>query len=583
MVAPEPLVEAPVIKGLKFDDVIALDKAERKRVYEQLAIALSDPSNINMERVRQLLRRLHRFYETVATNAMISGAYAPFQPKTHDLPRGQAKFRPEPLKVIQAGLQPLEKVRQIDISPQSFKAIEWLQNQFNVKPEMVAGIISRAQVEAGTQGLKIDQRTIDDINQALLESQELGEGRTEWKNRIGRVIESRAGFDETIGRTVAHNAFHQGQREVLSDPQIIDIFPYRQYLSTMDNRVRDTHAAMNRKVYHKDSQLARQAEELLGEWNCRCSEVPMTEEDAMRIGVSPGGENPNPSPLQAEAKPVSEELEPVAVAPGKNKYFTEEEIAIRIQEIVDRERRIAQNQSDLGAGDKVQRPKVEIFTDRLERNLGEETKPLIPELAKADKDARALEQQRAEKIQSDPDIAKPYDVLAERQKRVAPSVEDEDRIKNDILQTIESLQEETGFRARISDVRDVIENLYGDDVTPEVFDRLIKEIATQNGGRFRITSVSDLRDLSSYELSRSVPSGNQVYAYVDDMEVYRKIDDLARGVVREARKDLPFTVSLSTEEILGRGVNQVFGRFARRALREATTQLSIQPLVEIQG
>lgn len=174
-----------------------------------------------------------------------------------------------------------------------------LESAFQWLGERVLGIFvsadrltNQAHEQSVLFGIDADQATIEKIGRELEESIQAGEGRDQWRERVKVITELRRGQDETIARTAHHRAYIAGQRESLEIPEIADVFPYRRYFATMDNRSRETHRAMHEKVYHKDSELARIAEGLLQEYNCRCSEVPMTEREAMRIGVSSGGENP---------------------------------------------------------------------------------------------------------------------------------------------------------------------------------------------------------------------------------------------------------------------------------------------------
>lgn len=173
------------------------------------------------------------------------------------------------------------------------RAALWLQTQFQEFPSRLAGIFDQEAVASRVLSGETDVKLLSSINDALQESLIRGDGRKEWSGRLAEIVTVKPGFAETLGRTTVHRAYYEGQQEVLDEPEMQDVFPYRKYLATMDNRVRDDHAEMNNKVYHKDSRLANEATANLHEFNCRCSEVPLTESQAIAEGISPGGEAPS--------------------------------------------------------------------------------------------------------------------------------------------------------------------------------------------------------------------------------------------------------------------------------------------------
>ncbi len=191
------------------------------------------------------------------------------------------------------------------------RAMDWLGTQITEFPNRLAGIIEEEQVASQVLSGETDVKLLSSINNALQESLLKGEGRAEWASRLNEIVEVKPGFAETLSRTTVHRAYHEGQKEVLEEPTMEDLFPYRKYFATMDNRVRDDHADMDQKVYHKDSKLAQEATANLHEFNCRCSEVPYTEEQALADGISPGGEAPNqPAKATKKQRAIIEQTKP---------------------------------------------------------------------------------------------------------------------------------------------------------------------------------------------------------------------------------------------------------------------------------
>lgn len=269
--------------GLFADSIIGRVRREASPIYEQLLDAMAnDPKN--KIRIKQILRKLRDIYAAANQAGRVAGMLTPWAPRLNS---------EVPLSEQPESLTSISQPRQLFIQwPNVTNALNWLAKVTGNMRDSVGDVATRAQVQSVAFGAEVDDRTMERLNSELEESIRLGEGRDDWRDRAKAIIDTRAGFDETIARTTMHRAYIQGQREILQQPVITDLFPYRQYFATMDNRVRPEHAAMNRKVYHKDSPLASETAALLGDFNCRCSEIPLTEEDALRIGVSSGGEAP---------------------------------------------------------------------------------------------------------------------------------------------------------------------------------------------------------------------------------------------------------------------------------------------------
>ena len=70
-----------------------------------------------------------------------------------------------------------------------------------------------------------------------------------------------------------------------------DIFPYRQYLSSDDLRVRPTHYALHGKIFPSSSPFWH-THTPPWEWGCRCDVVGLGEEEAMEIKAEDDGKHP---------------------------------------------------------------------------------------------------------------------------------------------------------------------------------------------------------------------------------------------------------------------------------------------------
>lgn len=81
---------------------------------------------------------------------------------------------------------------------------------------------------------------------------------------------------ETIMSHHAFAAYSATQARIMD--RMIDVFPYRQYLSTKDANVRASHAALDGIILPADHQFWTYHTPPW-EWNCRCQVVELTEED----------------------------------------------------------------------------------------------------------------------------------------------------------------------------------------------------------------------------------------------------------------------------------------------------------------
>lgn len=213
--------------------------------------------------------------------AMLSGYSSPFADRLVDAEILPPDSRRQ-LSSRRLSLKPVS--RHLKLWPIIDRALTWLVGQQLINPQAVAGVTSQAALQSRLIGQTVTQTMIDKLNRELQESIAAGEGAREWSARMSGVVGVRHAYEETISRTATHKAYHDGQKKVLEGPAG-SIFQYRQYQSTRDTRTRESHREMDGKVYHKDSPMARHAAELLGEFNCRCTERPVRRKEAERLGI----------------------------------------------------------------------------------------------------------------------------------------------------------------------------------------------------------------------------------------------------------------------------------------------------------
>lgn len=186
--------------------------------------------------------------------------------------------------------QPLDPPVQLAVRgvrwPTIRKAVDWLTEQDIVTEQNAQRIVNRSRGEADVIGAEAAKLLNKRIRDALVESARVGESGEDWKKRAAGIVDMQRGLDETIHRTFTHRAYHAGQRQVIDEhPEVAAQFPYLLYQATHDTRVRDEHAALDGKVAHVDSPLAKRFRAAIDDWNCRCSLVPMTRSDALQQGI----------------------------------------------------------------------------------------------------------------------------------------------------------------------------------------------------------------------------------------------------------------------------------------------------------
>lgn len=95
---------------------------------------------------------------------------------------------------------------------------------------------------------------------------------------------------ETIFRTNVMAAYSDGQEQLLSEPDVGELFPYVLYSATHDSRTRPDHLAMEKHgigggpVYRRDDPVFQMFRPPWGH-NCRCTWTPLSVASAARHGV----------------------------------------------------------------------------------------------------------------------------------------------------------------------------------------------------------------------------------------------------------------------------------------------------------
>ncbi len=154
---------------------------------------------------------------------------------------------------------------------------------------------STAFTVSGYTGLVILQEFLDSLEEAL----EKGETKEQFREKMNRFLEEHGyeGLDpwrsDTIFRTNLQTAFHAGHYRSMTDRTTLKLRPYWRYRTAGDGQVRDSHAAMEGRVYRADDPIWDIWYPPNG-FRCRCAVVSLSGRQMEKMG------------LQVETKPPQE-------------------------------------------------------------------------------------------------------------------------------------------------------------------------------------------------------------------------------------------------------------------------------------
>lgn len=219
------------------------------------------------------------------------GMLVPFKPSLLPVPEGKAKDRPSAIApppprqgfTIESRFQMASEF--ITDWPVINNAISWLRGQSILTPRQIEKLRSDVQVQTA-DGAAMWAKSLDgQISEAIIKSQLSGETSLAWQNRIQQIVTVSRSEAEAIARTYVHRSMNEGLNEILEDPYVAEEFPYVAYEATGDGRSRASHVAMSGKVAKRGSALHAEMQRLHNEWNCRCTIIPLSEDEAKARGI----------------------------------------------------------------------------------------------------------------------------------------------------------------------------------------------------------------------------------------------------------------------------------------------------------
>lgn len=125
-------------------------------------------------------------------------------------------------------------------------------------------------------------RTAGQLHRALTDAMKAGEGVDDFRQRIKGVVNLARADSERILRTHTKTAFVDGMTKTLEKPHIDSAFGYVLYVATHDGRTRDSHRDLDGFVVKVGTREFRVIKAALTDWNCRCSLIPLNEQQAKK-------------------------------------------------------------------------------------------------------------------------------------------------------------------------------------------------------------------------------------------------------------------------------------------------------------
>lgn len=270
--------------------------SELDRLYGRFIQALEtqrETGQRNDMELREILETIQELEADVTTASRILGMASLWEPAVADNPPGsgvrQAKAS-EPGERFMAigsvtGGSPLDQPANPSAwrFPWVDRAIQWLKEKAVATTEEIKRIARRDRTEVFSAAGQNNLATVADLQQEVANSLVTGESLEVFRERVEAKLQESglARYQvETIYRTNTHQAYVEAQNETLRKPVVKEQFPYVYYSATADNRVRDHHWDLDGMIAEVDSPLHELFMAALADFNCRCTAIPMTEEQA---------------------------------------------------------------------------------------------------------------------------------------------------------------------------------------------------------------------------------------------------------------------------------------------------------------
>jgi SPP1 gp7 family putative phage head morphogenesis protein len=172
-------------------------------------------------------------------------------------------------------------------------AIEYLRKLTPVTRHVFDGLTRQYRSDAFTIAGTNDQRVIAKVRDELADTLANGGTRAEWGAAVGKItsdagVANLTAFElDTVFHTTVAKAYSNGRLEQMQEPHMQEALPFWQYWTVGDMRVRPGHAELDGFTARAIDPVWRR---IYPPWdfNCRCSVVPITSDEAPE-GSEDGG------------------------------------------------------------------------------------------------------------------------------------------------------------------------------------------------------------------------------------------------------------------------------------------------------
>jgi SPP1 gp7 family putative phage head morphogenesis protein len=172
-------------------------------------------------------------------------------------------------------------------------AIEYIRNLTPVTKDLFDGLTRQYRNDAITVAGVNDQRIIQKVRDALGVVVTEGGTPADFRKIVNHITDEAgaarlSAFEiDTVFNTNVQKAYSTGRYEQMNDDSVLDALPFWQYWTVGDDRVRPEHAALDEFVARAIDPVWHKIYPPCG-FNCRCSAVPITEEEALQIDKNAG-------------------------------------------------------------------------------------------------------------------------------------------------------------------------------------------------------------------------------------------------------------------------------------------------------
>lgn len=171
------------------------------------------------------------------------------------------------------------------------EALQYFGDRVPVTPEVFYQIAEEYRHLAFTVTGYTSAEILKQFYEELLAALEDGTTLRDFKEHMNQFLEAKGyeGVDptraDTIFRTNVQTAYNAGHYKELTDPEVLKMRPYWQYLAVEDAHTRPSHLAMNGRVYPADHPVWDTWYPPNG-FNCRCTVRALSKRQVERQGLT---------------------------------------------------------------------------------------------------------------------------------------------------------------------------------------------------------------------------------------------------------------------------------------------------------